>query len=230
MSQRGDTIFGMDAIADSYRGAADLTQIRSIARGRANNASTTPPPEEQAVAARPIEDIECGRISIATASAERIREHRECLMRQAEAEDERRRERRERQLASARERARREDKIYIFGRIYRVPEVVLIARDVFFFTFLGLTFGLGIDYAFSYITIPPDNVGAFFGLYLLQLNLNAVVIFFTLKLYERIWARNPNMYLGYTTFISVFYKSQMRFSIAGANFIESLHSPPKGGD
>src|SRR5690606_18377826 len=104
MPQGEDTNFGMDAIADSHRGA-DLTQIRSIVRGRAINAST-PLPEEQAVAARPIEDIECGRISITTASAERIREHRECLMRQAEAEDELRRQRREQMLAKARERAR----------------------------------------------------------------------------------------------------------------------------
>lgn len=207
---------------------AELETIREVVphfpqRERVINAAT-PLPEKVALPAN--FDLECGTVSAASDSVHRIREHRECLMKKAEAEDELKQIERDKRLARARERGRRDGKLYMCGRLIRIPYFLLMARESLVFTLLGLTLGLGIDYLFCFIPLPPDNAAAFFGLYYFQLNVNALVIYAVLELYERIWARSPNMYLGYAAFISVFYKSQIRFALVGARLVESVYPIP----
>lgn len=200
------------------------------------------PPKARAPAPRPINSVTplpgegpsprvnlgCDRIPHDAEDESGVRMHKECLILEAAVQDDVDRARYEARLEVARERVRREDKVYCCGQLFRVPQITLIMRDVFLFTLVGLALGMSVDYAFTFIPLPPDNVAAFLALYLLQLNVNAMIIYGILQLYERIWYRSPDRYLGYSTFISTFYMSQVRFSLVSGKLITNLHPALNG--
>jgi len=178
---------------------------------------TKPPAMKSAIEYKPEIDLSCDMIPESASDA-----RRECMVVEMIAREEIEQQQHEASLQAARDRARRDGKIYLCGRVRRVPSLLLIMRDVFIFSLLGLGLGIGIDYIFSLIP-NVDSVGAFFAVYVAQLNFNALTIYGVLQIYERIWYRSPDRYLGYSSFITVLYLSQLRFTIIGARFVMSIH-------
>lgn len=89
--------------------------------------------------------------------------------------------------------------------------IVWVARDVLVFSCLGLLSGFCIDFGVASLgmTAFPACIVAL----ILQILTNGVVIFGVVRGYELVWSdRDPDTYIGYTTFITLLFLAQARLT------------------
>ena len=93
--------------------------------------------------------------------------------------------------------------------IFREKKFKWLLLDMLVFIFLAVIFGVVIDTIFP-SPHEKENVWKSFFMFLVQVFIDSIVIFFLGRLYEKLVKRDPDLYYGFTLFVVLFFIVQLQ--------------------